>query len=339
MGLLFKSKRGNDRLWLTGVEAILVISVVILMFAFVNNIKDNQFNSKVYLARDTALLTSVMYSHPMDIDYSYKVSEIDLENYRFSFQNKRVLVDQLDVNGQVQGYSVYHPYADNSKIQTKLNTPIEGTSTLYYSLKSDTLTIGKEQAVQGTAAGKGACQITLNTKKADWKSTSTTIFLEGSAQSVIQNSVVGDDIIKMLTDQLVTDMFKDAKASKTDTKGDIVFIVHPNQGALDKVPFEINYVQGHPKENEAKKLACILEEKIQSSSIFSSEYAMKTILISKNPISLPGEASKITNPDNSVIVEIKIGNVLHPMSESLYTGKRSVEMMKIIKEAVNDFYK
>lgn len=71
---LFASKKSEESKLYEVLIALVFVGVLALFyFKFINNLVNNSLYERNYYARDTALMTSVMYAAPGDVSYLYSI--------------------------------------------------------------------------------------------------------------------------------------------------------------------------------------------------------------------------------------------------------------------------
>ncbi|MBN2457734.1 hypothetical protein JXB31_01225 [Candidatus Woesearchaeota archaeon] len=158
---VFNSRAANEHSLWTLVEIVLVLLVVLGLYSFVINVKENRFFERSALSKDIALLMDTMQSVPGDVYVSYVHSGIDMSKYTFNFQTNRIQVEDSDSSA-----SNSYPYYDDKNLVNYYDSPIKNPTEIQLMKTSSRLGVSLEVeqdfitrnclARTGPELGKGA---------------------------------------------------------------------------------------------------------------------------------------------------------------------------------------
>ncbi len=108
----FASKKAEESMLYELLIALVFVGVLALFyFNFINSLVNNSLYERNYYARDSALMTSVMYASPGDVSYTYGISP--LNEYDFFM----TLNDSTTVIKDASHQDVEYIYPDDAKFK------------------------------------------------------------------------------------------------------------------------------------------------------------------------------------------------------------------------------
>ncbi len=122
-------KRGQitQELYMIIIEVILVSSAGLMLFNYVDSMKDNTLYDKQYLAKDISLLVTTLYMAPGNVQYHYTYPNHPMDSFDFYFKPTTMIgsneVGVADSNVRYP-YTISYPYASDSEITNELTQQI-----------------------------------------------------------------------------------------------------------------------------------------------------------------------------------------------------------------------
>jgi hypothetical protein len=132
---VFATKRKAQSTWATGeqIAYLLIFSTyVLILSAFIYEIKNNTFFEKNYLTRDLAFTTSTLYASPSDVSYVYAE---DMSRFDFRISNNAARVS--DSGAQQESLERFYWFADESDSKLVSDDRFESPSHIVWVVESD----------------------------------------------------------------------------------------------------------------------------------------------------------------------------------------------------------
>jgi len=123
---LFQSRKASVEEYLMFLLGEILVSLIVafFLFSYVQSVRENTVLEKNYISRDLALIMDAMQAAPGNVYYNYQFSKLDLNKFKFSFQNQRI-----GVSDENQEYAISFPYSDSLFLGV-LSSQIQDASTL-----------------------------------------------------------------------------------------------------------------------------------------------------------------------------------------------------------------
>ncbi len=289
--VLFKGKRGMTHQQMVIIaEFVLPVIILLILLGWVNDITTNKSFDKNYVIRDTALLTSVIYSSPANLFYNNTLNQ-----YVFDFTDNEIRVGLKD-----DKFPVYYRNRKNNNVFFAGGEDIETKDSLYFLKSGNEIEVGTDLEIN---LDKLTCPATESGEIYSLGIDPFEIRGIDNFSLKVSKSLV-ENLRVSIPDTIVTR--EEGVVRDVNELENVQTIVGIRAGNYDsnKNYLKAYYSLSSLRNMESKKLACVLVNKILDNLEFNG-----VAVIGINPADF-GELSQEKILDNDKVgVIVEIGNV------------------------------
>ncbi len=297
-------------------ELVVPLLILLILLAWVNDLATNQSFDKNYVARDTALLTSVLYSSPENIFYNHTT-----EQYIFDFSKNQVKVLFKDDN-----FPIYYHYSKNNII-FKNQGEIKTNNSLLF-LKSDNefevntaLKINIDKIPCPLIITNKPSSLGIDPLKIDRVDKDITLKI---AETIKTNLITYIPDTRLTRDEELERDVKDLENVES------IIGIRAKSDNFNKNYLKAYYSLESSRNKESRKLACLTVNKLLDSFEFDG-----AAVIGINPEDFNESHQEKILDNNKVAIILEIGNLNTKKGIKILEDYSKVS--KLIKEGIKEY--
>jgi hypothetical protein len=135
-------RKGTEPILWVIIEAAVITLATIILFNYLNSVKEDRVFEKQFLARDTALLASTVGTVPGDVVFTYTHSQMPISDYWFKHEKGSAMVGKSK-----EDQSSDYPFCYDRSLSLEAGK-IDGSNQIVYAKQGPRMQIAKESTLQ-----------------------------------------------------------------------------------------------------------------------------------------------------------------------------------------------